>query len=305
MSTELPRVSVIVPTHNGEATIGACIESLLATRYPCALREVLVVDNMSTDHTRDVVSRYPVVALREDQRRGAYAARNLGLTHATGQVLAFTDDDCVVNPDWLDRGVACLADPAVGCVAGAIRAEGATNAVERYLQARREHDPRLTFGKGHPPWASGGNAFYRRSVFDRLGPFDESMFSGGDVEMSWRAQLRGGVRLAYCPEAVVHHRHASTLHGFWRQQKRYGMGRVLVYQRHPEVEPPRGWGETYWKWRLLVENGLGLLRRYHRYAKRRGPRGFLESPEVLRLVQRVAYNWGRLCGSVRFRTFYP
>ena len=300
-----PRVSVIVPTHNGSATIGACIESVLAVRYPSDRRELVVVDNMSTDDTWEVMSRYPITALRQDRRRGAYAARNMGVARATGEILAFTDDDCVVGPDWIDQAVCCLADPAVGCVAGAILAEGAANAVERYLQKKREHDPRLTFGKGHPPWASGANAFYRRSLFDRLGPFDETMFSGGDVDMSWRAQLKGGTRLVYCPQATVYHRHASTLGGFWRQQKRYGMGRVLIYQRHPQVEPPQGWRDIYWKWRLMGEKALELLSGYRRCAKRGGLRAFLESAEALWLVQRVAYNWGRLCGSVKYRTFYP
>ena len=102
-----PRVSVIVPTHNGSATVGACIESVLRTRYPSDRLELIVVDNMSTDDTRDVLARYPIVALRQDERRGAYAARNTGVAHATGAAYYVIE-----NNDGIATGIRQALDTA-------------------------------------------------------------------------------------------------------------------------------------------------------------------------------------------------
>jgi GT2 family glycosyltransferase len=193
----------------------------------------------------------------------------------------------------------------VGVVAGRILAHEATNGVERYLACRMEHDPATSFGRAHPPWAAGGNAFYRRAVFEQLGPFDAGMNSGGDVEMSWRAQLSGGWKLVMCREAIVWHRHACTLQSMLKQQKRYGMGRVQIFQRHPQVQPYEGAMELYWRWRLLAEQGFGLVAQYRALSRRKGWKQFCESPETLLFLQRLAYNWGRLCGSVKYRVLYP
>lgn len=298
-------VSVIVPTHNGEATLPALLESLRRLDYPAEALEVIVVDNRSTDASPAIVARFPEARLVRQPRPGAYAARNAGLAVARGQILAFTDDDCQVDRAWVRQAVACFADPAVGVVAGRILPRGAQGGVERYLADKREHDPGRTFKPDHPPWAAGGNAFYRRAVFDQLGPFDADMISGGDVEMSWRAQLRAGWKLVLCPSAIVWHNHASTLADLFRQQKRYGMGRVQIHQRLPEVQPFEGFGEWYWRWRLLLAGALRLAADYRKLSAGRGWRAFVESADVLRLLQRLGYNWGRLCGSLKFRTLYP
>src|SRR5215470_11479521 len=95
-----PSVSVVVPVRNGERTIEACLTSILRSDYPEALREVVVVDNASTDRTADIVRRYPVKHVHEPVR-GRSHARNRGIQSSAGHIVAFTDADCVVAGSWL------------------------------------------------------------------------------------------------------------------------------------------------------------------------------------------------------------
>src|SRR6476646_11757769 len=91
----LPKVSVVVPVYNGEETIKTCVESLVGLDYPRDRFEVLIVDNKSTDGTRRVVEKYPVTLLQEAAVQSSYAARNLGVARSSGEIIAFTDADCV------------------------------------------------------------------------------------------------------------------------------------------------------------------------------------------------------------------
>src|SRR6266446_2916282 len=121
----LPRASVIVAAYNAQATLSECLESLLQLDYPHSHLEVLCVDNASTDATARILARYDgrVRTLREP-RRGPAAARNTGVRHASGEVVAFTDADCVVERVWLRHLVSPLRDPRVGVVGGRIRSRG-------------------------------------------------------------------------------------------------------------------------------------------------------------------------------------
>src|SRR5690349_17711642 len=143
-------VSVVVAVRNAQATIAACVDSLLALEP--APTEVLVVDNGSTDATLDVLSRYTErITVLHERRRGPGAARNAGIAAARGQAVAFTDADCVVDRRWLGNLVGALAEPDVGAVGGTILAVDPANAVERYGEGI--HDHRLAIEVYRPPYA--------------------------------------------------------------------------------------------------------------------------------------------------------
>ena len=169
---ELPFVSVVIPVLNGEATIDACLSALANVDYPAERREVLVVDNGSTDRTPELVRKYPFTLLREDQRRPA-RARNRGIEASRADIVAFTDSDCLPSTRWLRELVKPFAHDDVGAVAGDILSVSAPNAggaIRRWHQApvaraipsapdlpvRRDSKPRLS----------------PRSVFGRVGLFD-------------------------------------------------------------------------------------------------------------------------------------
>ncbi len=128
-----PHVSVIVPVYNAERTIEDCVCSLLALRYPSDRRELLLVDNGSTDRTGTILERYAgQITVLFEPKPGPATARNKGIVAAGGDVVAFTDSDCIVDREWLGHVVAPLQEPGVGLVGGEILARRPCNAVEQF-----------------------------------------------------------------------------------------------------------------------------------------------------------------------------
>ena len=216
-----PRVSVIVPVRNGERTIAGCVESILRADIPDEGREIIVVDNGSTDRTARVLERYPIVRVREP-RRGPSHARNRGVEASRGDILTFIDADCVATIGWLRALTAPFADPGISGVAGEVVAYPPRTAAERYAAARR---PRWQHAALHSarPYVVTANVAFRRSTFTALGGFDPRFITGEDQEFAWR-YFRAGYALRYCAEAVVFHRHRDTAWRLFRQQVGWGYG---------------------------------------------------------------------------------
>jgi O-antigen biosynthesis protein len=239
---DLPSVSVIVPVRDGESTIADCLDSILATDYPTDRREIVVVDNGSSDGTADLIRARPVRYLREE-RRGVSNARNRGIAESRGDILAFVDADCLVEPQWLTELVRPFEDPGVGSVGGDLQHAPPTTAAERQAARMLGNWQRFAF-TSNPAYPITANAAYRRDVLDRIGPFDPHMTRAQDVELGLRFQERSGLRLAYAEHATAHHRHRSTQRGFFRQQLGWAYGAGLVGAKfeamggHP-VTPPR------------------------------------------------------------------
>ena len=237
-----PYVSVIVPVRDGESTVGACLDSILATDYPADRREILVVDNGSSDGTAAKITARPVTYLRED-RRGVSNARNRGIAASKGEICAFVDADCVVEPQWLTELVRPFRDPEVGAVGGDLQHLPPATAAER--QAVRLLGDWQTFSfTSDPPYPITANAAYRRDVLERIGHFDPNMTRAQDVELGLRFHQRSDLRLAYAKRATARHRPRSTQRGFFRQQLGWAYGAGLVGAKfeamggHP-VSPPR------------------------------------------------------------------
>jgi GT2 family glycosyltransferase len=222
-----PTVSVVVAVRNAERTIEDCVESLLALRHPA---ELIVVDNGSSDGTRAALCRFgDAIAVLEERRRGAAAARNAGIERATGEVVAFTDADCVVEPDWLEHLVTPLSDPRVGIAGGTIRARRPANGVERF--GEEIHDHRKAIEVFRPPYAITMSWASRRAVLRELGGFDERFRRCQDVDLSYRA-IQAGYELAFAPEAVVYHRNEDSLPGLFREGFVHGFHGVRARKRH-------------------------------------------------------------------------
>jgi glycosyltransferase involved in cell wall biosynthesis len=232
MREAFPRVSVIVPVHDGAATIGRCLEALCALDYPDHAYDVVVVDNRSTDGTRDIVGTYPVRLVEERAVQSSYAARNRGVIASSGTVLAFTDADCVPDRGWLRALVWPLVAPDVGGVAGAIEPYESASTVERY-QAR--HAIRAERAFAHPvlPFAQTANVAYPRAIVETLGGFDATIPFGGDLDFSWRMQRTTGRRLVFEPAALVRHRHRTTWRGLMALYEKNAIANCLLAARYP------------------------------------------------------------------------
>ncbi|HEY6637267.1 MAG TPA: glycosyltransferase [Solirubrobacterales bacterium] len=221
-----PSVSVIVPVRDGESTIADCLDSILSTDYPADRREIVVVDNGSSDGTAALIRARPVRYLREG-KRGVSNARNRGIAESGGEILAFVDSDCLVEPQWLTELVRPFEDPEVGSVAGDLQHAPPTTAAERQSARMLGNWQRFAFSS-NPAYPITANAAYRRDVLELIGPFDPHMTRAQDVELGLRFQERSGCRLAYAERATAHHRHRTTQRGFFRQQLGWAYGAGLV-----------------------------------------------------------------------------
>jgi glycosyltransferase involved in cell wall biosynthesis len=236
MTTTDPAVSVIVPAFNAERTIGDTLAALLAQDYPRDRLEIIAVDNRSTDRTAAVMCRHPVRVIAERRVQSSYAARNAGLAEARGSILCFTDADCLPEPGWTRALVRALADEDAGGAAGRIEAAPGSTLVERFQVDERVLDAATAFTRPALPFAQTANAAYRRIVFERVGLFDPSLVSGGDLDLSWRIQ-RAGWGLSYAAEAVVRHRHRTTFRGLVKLYAKNGHGAALLGHRYPSYAP--------------------------------------------------------------------
>lgn len=164
----VPFVSVIVPALNAEGYIKDCLISLLKMDYPQDRREILVVDNNSLDRTAEIIKGFPVRYLLEP-RPGVSSVRNNGIRVSRGEILAFTDADCIVTRRWLRYLISAFDEEGVGGVAGEIAPYLTQTPAERYAARVRHLSPRKYLFRPHLPFAVFANLSFRREVFDQIG----------------------------------------------------------------------------------------------------------------------------------------
>ncbi len=294
----LPFVSIIVPVCNDAHRVRNCVEALIKQTYPSEKYEVVVVDNGSTDGTRDVIQKYPVTLLTEDRIYSSYVARNTGLRHAQGEVIAFTDSDCTPVPEWIEEGVRCLQSQSADLVGGKVRFvyslhqtgaeiwDSLTNMqIEQNIRERNV--------------AKTANLFVWATVIKHLGPFPNNIRSGGDVIWTKRA-TENGFKLVYAPAAEVDHP-ARQLAALWKKQYRVGKGQIAIWraddlpfqesirrivghflpprpsrielllQNHDcQVNKHRVWSIWLAAWLMRVSTGLGHLVVSLKFSRRQG-----------------------------------
>lgn len=225
-------VSVIVPVRNRPVAVARCIESLLRSDYPPSHLELICVDNGSTDNTPAVLEGYsPRVRVVSELTPGPGAARNAGIRVASGERIAFTDSDCIVEPDWVRRIVAPLDEPEIGIVGGRILAQRPCSPVG--LFGERIHDHRAAIEGFYPPYVISMNIAMRCETLAALGGFDERLLRCEDVDLSVRA-VQAGLRLAYCDEAVIHHRNRDSLWELMREGFQHGYYAPQLLEIHED-----------------------------------------------------------------------
>jgi GT2 family glycosyltransferase len=291
----LPFVSVVVPVLDGEATIGDFLASLGRLDYPRDRREVVVVDNGSSDRTATLIRRAPVRYLFEG-RRGTARARNRGIEASRGEIVAFTDADCVVTTGWLRALVAGFDDHRVGGVAGEILPFPPRTPAERYAARIRHLSPQRYLRRPTFPFAVTANLAFRREVFDRVGLLDPNSPRGGEsTDFCTRFFRQTGLELKLAPRAVVFHRHRATAAELFRQQWGYGQGHAYLYEKY-RAEIPWSWRQRLAAWRDLGASGGKLVAAGARRVSARAGReelDFLYFEFIRKLALRLGFAWHR------------
>jgi GT2 family glycosyltransferase len=247
---ETPRVSVVVCTYNGARTLRQCLESLEALEYPDY--EVIVVDDGSTDDTRNILADFPRVRAIHQDNLGLSVARNVGLCAATGAIVAYTDSDCFADCDWLSHLVHQLDRTDAVAVGGPnlTPEDGKVTACIAACPGQPTHVLESDQQAEHIP---GCNMAFRREALDRINGFDPQFRKAGDdVDICWRLQ-QAGEWITFAPGAVVWHHRRQGPKAYLKQQAGYGEAEALLLFKHPERFNRRG--ESKWRG---VMYGMGL-----------------------------------------------
>jgi len=224
--------SVIIPTFNGAARIANCLDALLEQVADRGV-EILVVNDGSTDHTAEVVGRYTGVRLIAQANAGPAAARNRGAAEARGEIILFTDDDCVPTPGWLSAMLEPFRDPEVVGVKGTYLT-CQKELIARFVQLEYEDRYRLMARQPFIDFVDTYSAGFRRDRFLEMGGYDTSfpVACAEDIELSYRMSARGW-KMKFIPAAVVHHTHPSTFWAYLRKKYKFAFWRVLAVRKNP------------------------------------------------------------------------
>jgi GT2 family glycosyltransferase len=238
-----PFVSVIVCSYNGGKTLQKCLESLGKLDYPHY--EVILVDDGSTDDTREIAARFPDVRYFHQTNHGLSHARNHGAAVAKGEIFAYTDSDCMADADWLYYLLSTLLSGNYAGVGGPNVSPPAQNWVQACVAAAPGGPSHVLLTDTVAEHIPGCNMAWYRWAFENVGGFDpEYHKAGDDVDFCWRV-LQAGHEIAFSPTAVVWHHRRFTLRAFRKQQEGYGEAESMLRFKHLIFFGPTGTA----KWR--------------------------------------------------------
>jgi O-antigen biosynthesis protein len=250
-----PRVSVVICAYNAERTMEACLASLEHLNYPDY--EVIVVNDGSKDRTLEISERFGFCRIISQPNMGLSFARNVGCDAATGEIVAYTDSDCVADADWLAYLVAKMeASDLVAC-GGPNFPPPEDSLVPAAVAVSPGGPTHVLLSDDVAEHIAGCNMAFRRDVLRGLGGFDPVYRAAGDdVDICWRLQDAGHT-IGFSPAAVVWHFRRNTVAAYLGQQRGYGKAEALVYSKHPIRF--NLFGQAKWLGRIYGDLSTSLL----------------------------------------------
>lgn len=260
MTEPAPRVSVVVCSFNGAATLRDCLEGCTSLDYPDY--EIIVVNDGSTDGTAEIAHQYGVRVI-STENRGLSNARNTGLTAATGAIVAYTDDDARPDPDWLTYLVEGFRNSDHVAIGGPNLPVPEDGFVSHCVAHAPGGPVQVLLSDTEAEHIPGCNMAFRREALEAIGGFDPRYRAAGDdVDVCWRLQ-EAGETIGFHPAAMVWHHRRGSLRAYWRQQKGYGRAEALLEAKWPARY--NAVGHLNWAGRLY---GGGLVRALSRRSPR-------------------------------------
>jgi O-antigen biosynthesis protein len=251
---KLPRVSVVVCSYNGAKTLRECLESLMKVDYPDY--EVILVNDGSSDATAEIAAGFPKVICHHQENRGLSVARNVGADLATGEIVAYTDDDCVVDEHWLHYLVRAMLDQEVEGIGGPNITPDFDSWVAKCVASSPGNPSHVMLDDRHAEHVPGCNMAFRRDILLGMGGFDpQYRVAGDDVDVCWRL-LDAGMSIGYAPGAMVWHHRRATVEAYGKQQKGYGRSEAMVRFKHPQRFGLCG--RSHWHGIIYGDGAVGL-----------------------------------------------
>jgi cellulose synthase/poly-beta-1,6-N-acetylglucosamine synthase-like glycosyltransferase len=244
-------LSIVIPCRDEVKHIRKTLDSVLNQTFDLNEMEIFVVDGLSTDGTVKTLNEYayqtPQLRILQNERIITASARNIGIHASRGEFIAMVDAHCEISPTYLATCCQVLSESSADlvCIAGRTRAFGETN--KGKIIALAMSSP---FGVGNAlfRWAeaevdcsSAAFGVYRRSIFDKVGFYDEKMMYAEDDELSFRIR-QAGFRIRMLPHISAKYWMRDTYQALWKQYYRYGQGKVLVLRKHRKLP----------SWRVLI-----------------------------------------------------
>ena len=228
---ESPKVSVVVCAYNAERTMEPCLASLEKLNYPNY--EVIVVNDGSTDRTREISEGFSYIRLINQENKGLSAARNVGIAAATGEVVAFTDSDCVADPDWLSYLMTTYVRSGRAAVGGPNFPPPEDTLVPSAVAVSPGGPTHVLLNDEVAEHIPGCNMAFRKTALEEISGFDPVFRAAGDdVDLCWRLQNQG-YQIGFSPAAVVWHFRRNTVNAYLNQQRGYGKAEAQLYFKHP------------------------------------------------------------------------
>ncbi len=236
-----PFVSIIIPVRNVCGIIGRCLKSLNELNYPKDKYEIIIADSESTDNTQEISRKYGAVVV-STPKRSVCAGRNEGFKIAKGEIIAFSDADCVMDKNWINNSLKYFKDPAIGGVGGPnITPDDETafgKAVgfvfnQAIFSAGSIHGrilDKIKEVKSIP----GCNMIFKKEVLQKVMPMDETLIEAEDYIMNQKIR-EFGYKLLYTPDTIVWHYRRPSPKKFLKQMHRYALGRLLIGKRDKKM----------------------------------------------------------------------
>lgn len=250
---ENPCISVIIPAFNSRSTLGQAIEACLRQDYPKDRLEVIVVDDGSTDDTKEIAGHYPVIYIYQ-KKGGPGAARNAGWKRARGEMIFFTDADCIPEKNCLAIMHKSICDKRVDAVAGSY---GIKNT--EYITARCIHAEIMFRHLRMPDYINSFgtyNVLIKKSVLEDLSGFNEDYLtsSAEDSELSYR-MLKRGYKVYFERKSIVFHFHEKDLVRYLKKQFTRSFWAIRLWKHHPDF----ALNDYYLHWKDLLEIPLAIM----------------------------------------------
>ena len=262
---KLPFASIVVCTYNGEKYIKDCLNALIKQNYPKRKFEIIVVNDCSTDKTEGVISKYSVKLINHKKNKGLASARNTGIRNSKGEIIAFTDDDCIPTKKWLTNLIRIYNSSSITGVGGKIIPFKTDNLILKYIE---EKNPLASLDKSllksnnviyrfllymKKSFCSsnekknlqevysliGANMSFRKDMLEKLGLFDENFRFGAEEEdlcKRFHKKIKDK-KLLFTTKAIVFHQYDPSIKKIIKRSFSYGRGNARMFHKHPEQNP--------------------------------------------------------------------